>query len=186
MKFLKHLLLLSVITLFASCDGVHKFDTVEFSATSNPKTDEPLPRVWIDTNIEVDGLFSGTVESRKPYHLSLDFTDESRSFKSLEITKLRIVYDDTKEEAEIDPSLKLPVQFKAETHTMTNSTGGKVVTSEVQLISGQIKDVINKDASFTLEIEGQFTKSNDEKEAFRLKQHFEYRRTQETRTLADK
>ena len=187
MKLLNCLLLLSCLTLFASCDGVHKFDTVEFSVTTNPKTDKMLPNAWIDTNIEVDGLVSGTVRSRKPYHLCIDFIDKFKTFRSLEITNLKIAYDDSEEESDISSSLKLPIRFEAESHKMTNSiTGGKVVNSEVQLISGQLKGMIKKDASFTLEIEGHFTKSNDEKEPFRLKQHYEFRRIQETRTLADK
>ena len=76
--------------------GVHKFDTVTFDLTTPPAASaKPVPTVWLDTNMEVDGLFGGgTVKSSKPYHIRIDYTDNISSFATLVVTKVKVVYDD--------------------------------------------------------------------------------------------
>lgn len=142
-----------------SVAGVHKFDTVTFDLTSPPPVSAtPIPKVWLDTNMEVDGLIGGgNVKSKKPYHIRLDYTDNSSSLAALEITKVRATYDDGTVEA-ATKGLALPHRIAVRPYETVNSmSGGRIVKSTVNILSGVLKDAITRDESLTLEMDGFFT-----------------------------
>lgn len=194
MKLLTVLTLIIACVVLLSCKpsgttvGVHKFDTVEFEQTSPPPVSaKPVPIVWLDTNLEVDGLFGGgTVKSRKPYHIRIDYTDNTSSFETLEVTKLKVVYDDGKVEGGAE-GLTLPSRILARDYTTVNSgTGGRIFKAKVNLLSGTLRDVITRDESLTLEMEGFFTTKAGVKHAFAISYHYTVQFDKGARPLEDR
>ena len=168
--------------------GTHKFDTVAFEQTSPPPAStKPVPGVWLDTNLEVDGLIGGgTVKSKRPYHIRLDYTDNSSSFTALEITKVGVTYDDGTVEA-ATKGLALPHRIAVRPYETVNSmSGGRIVKSTVNILSGMLPDAITRDESLTLEMEGFFTDKAGAKHPFTIDYHYTVRFDKGTRPLEDR
>lgn len=194
MKLSRLLILMLAVIGLSSCNpstsmiGVHKYDTVIFDLKDPPLAGvKPVPNVWVDTNMEVKGLIrGGTVQSRKPYHIRIDHTDNTFSLSALEIAKVKVVYDDGKIEG-ATKGLKLPIRILAKDYETVNSTrGGRIVKAKVNLLSGVLKDVITRDESLTLNIEGFFTTKKGVKETFTIDSHYLVRFDKGTRPLADR
>jgi len=155
--------------------GTYDIDTVQFKlsdpATATSGADGGRePGIWINTNIS-HNLFPKTIESSKPYSIGIDKTDTSFTYSSVAFTKVQVTYDDGSVETNI-PSL--PMVIKAREHTSTNSvSGGQIVQTKMRLISGSIPDVITRDQSFTLELEGHFNLDDGSKVPFKIDQHYD-------------
>lgn len=182
--FVVPLLVVSVLVLgVAVCSwagplfGTFEVDVVHVRATQPVReARDPVPGVWIDTNIEGKGLFSGTVRSRLPYSAMIDFTDEKRRFEAIEFTRIDVTYDDGK----VDPSaksLKLPLRIAGREYETVNSmAGGKVVKSKLWGINGGIPGVVNRNEPFTLRIEGHFLEKDGTQRSFTIDQHYDVER----------
>jgi hypothetical protein len=164
----------------------HTFDTVSFSPTSPPPPSSgPVPGVWVNTNMEVDGLWGGTVKTSKPYGLGIGYTDNASSFASAVITSVKVVYDDGTEEAGAK-RLKLPIVIPArETESVNSMSGGRIMKSKVRVISTKIPGFIYHDEPFTLEIDGHFNGKTGGKTPFTINQHYEMKKDTGTRVLQD-
>lgn len=168
--------------------GTHKFDTVAFEQTSPPAVSaEPVPKVWVDTNMEVDGLIGGgTVQSKSPYHIRLDYTDNSSSLSALEITMVEVTYDDGTVEA-ATKRLALPHRIAGRPYETVNSiSGGRIVRSTVDIFSGVLRDAITQDASLTLKIEGFFTTHAGTTQSFTINSHYTVRFDKSIKPLVDR
>ena len=149
-----------------------KVHAIEFRQMTKVPQDAPvrLPNIWINTNITADDKLN--VNSKGPYHIQFDFTDETFTYKSLSITKVSVTYDDGKAEDKID-KLKLPHVIKARPYKTVNSMGnGKVVKGKVNQISGKLEGVITRDESFTLKLEGFYTLKDGVKKHFTINYDF--------------
>ena len=177
-------IVLAVVPLFAtmqSCSnmmgppsGTYKVDTVRF-VPSNPKTaaTDPAPSIWINTNTELSSLSGGTLQSKLPYGLAFDYTDNDESFQNAEFTSFKVIYDDGSVEA-ATTKLKLPLRTAARQIESVNSvTGGRIVKSNVWVISGEIPDVVTRPKPLTLQMEGHFTKHDGSKVPFAIDEHFD-------------
>jgi len=168
--------------------GVHQFNTVTFDLTSPPPAStNRIPNIWLDTNMEVDGLFGGgKVKSSKPYHIRIDYTDNSDSFETLEITKVKVVYDDGKVEAAAN-ELTFPIRIRAREYEVVNSiAGGRIVKTKVNLLSGTLRDVITRDESLTLVLEGLFTTKTGVQHPYMIDYHYTVRFDKGSRLLEDR
>lgn len=171
-----------------SLAGVHKFDTVTFDLTSTPPVSAtPVPNVWLDTNMEVDGLIGGgNVKTKKPYHIRLDYTDNSSSLTALEITKVGVTYDDGTVEA-ATKGLTLPQRIAVQPYETVNSmSGGRIVKSTVNILSGMLRDAITRDESLTLKMEGFFTTKAGAKHSFTIDYQYTVRSDKSTKPLEDR
>ncbi len=168
--------------------GLHRFDTVTFDLTSPPPAStNPTPNIWLDTNMKLDGLFGGgKVKSSKPYHIRIDYTDNSDSFETLEITQVKVVYDDGRVE-EATQGLTLPTRIRAREYEVVNSVaGGRIVKTNVNLLSGTLRDVINRDESLTLVLEGFFTTKTGVRHPCMIDYHYSVQFDKGTRLLEDR
>jgi len=166
--------------------GSFDIDTVAYQPTPPlAKPASPTPGIWIDTHIKLSSPWGGTMESKLPYDVAFDYTDNSKSFDKAEITSVTITYDDgTVEKA--TKTLKLPLSVSSTLHEVTNSvSGGKIVKSKVQVISGRIADVVTREEEFTLKVEGHFVKPGGTKIPFKIDQHYDMTRETGTRTALD-
>ncbi len=167
--------------------GGHHYDTVTFDLTKSPPAlAKPIPTVWLDTNLEVDGLFGGgNVKSGKPYHIRIDYTDNASLFSSLEVNKVKVVYDDGKVEPGTE-GLTLPFRIQAREYEMVNSiNGGRTVKAKVNLLSGTLRDIITQDESLTLKMEGFFITKDGNKSPFAIDDHYTVRFDKGIKPLGD-
>jgi hypothetical protein len=137
--------------------------------------------------MEVDGLIGGgNVKSKKPYHIRLDYTDNSTTLKALEITKVSVRYDDGTVEV-ATKGLTLPLQIPVRSYETVNSvTGGRIVKSIVNTFSGVLRDAITRDESLTLEMEGFFTTKVGARQSFTIDHRYIVRLDKGTRPLVDR
>jgi len=166
--------------------GSFDIDTVSYKPTPPLATPaSPQPGIWIDTHMKLSSPWGGTMKSKLPYDVAFDYTDNSKSFDKAEFTSVTITYDD----GTVEPAtktVKLPLTVSSEIHEATNSiSGGKIVKSKIQVISGRIADVITREEEFTLEVEGQFVKPDGTKVPFKIDQHYDMEREKGTRTALD-
>lgn len=165
--------------------GSYKIDTVTFKASSPKPAAGPAPGVWVDTNMELSSLSGGTLESKLPYQLAFDYTDNEGSFQSIEFTNLTITYDD----GTVEPAtakLKLPLRTAAREYETVNSmSGGRIVQGKVSILSTKIADVVTRAVPFTLEVEGHFTKPDGSKVPFTIDQHFDVEVEDSTKSAAE-
>ncbi len=155
--------------------GQYEVDTVRFVLT-NPaekNADKPVPHVWIDTNTKLSGLSGGTLKSRLPYGLQLDFTDVQREYKAVEFTTVEVAYDDEQVDPRAKPP-KLPLRIDARDYEMVNSVaGGQIVKSNVRILSGKIPAVVTRAEPLTLRLEGYFVENDGTKRRFQLDEHYD-------------
>lgn len=157
--------------------GTFEVDVVRVTATQPvQKPAKPVPGVWIDTNVEIEGLLSGTVKSSLPYAAAIDFTDEKPQFEAVEFTRIEVLYDDGKTDPNAKPP-KLPLRIAGQEYEAVNSVaGGKVVRTKLWLLSGRIPGVVTRDEPFTLRIEGHFVEEDGSKRPFAFDQHYDVER----------
>jgi hypothetical protein len=155
-------LLLTVCFLATSCKhgGDYQFDTVTFRVS---EADPPLgsaPNVHIDTNLTVSGMWGGTVRTSKPYSIGLEYTDETFTCAAAEIARVSVTYAD----GTTDPgaaALTLPVRFPSRTYECTNSVaGGRIVKTNLRVISGKIPGAVTRDQPFALRVEGKLIRDD--------------------------
>lgn len=158
----------------ASISGNYKIDTFEFVPSTPSKViGEAIPNIWIDTNMELSSLFGGTLTSRLPCSVKIDYTDNSFSFKHLVLTAVKITYDDETKASSPD-AVTLPLRITAREYETVNSVaGGKVVKSNAWIISGSIPNVITRVKPFRLQIDGYFTKDDNSTVPIAIDQHFD-------------
>ena len=179
--------LLTACLFAAACSGGdYTFDTVEFAiVASGASATGPTPNVFIDTNVEVSGLFGGSVKSKRPYDVQLTLTDETFTFARLELTHVSA----TAADGTNDPgaaALTLPMRIEGRDDETTNSVaGGRVVTSKVRLISGELEGVITRDVAMTLRLKGQFVKDDGTALPFGMEQDFDVVTDTSTKPWAD-
>jgi hypothetical protein len=156
------LVLLPCCVVVSACGGgAYKIDTVTFVASgSTPPAAGPTPNIHIDTNVKVSGLAGGTVRSRKPYSIGIDYTDETFTFAAAEVTKLTI----TDAGGVNDPgaaALELPLRIAARPYEAVNSVaGGRIVKTQLRVISGSVPGVITRDKPVTVVLEGRLIKED--------------------------
>ena len=172
-------LFLPVVVVMQGCGpagpptGTYKVNTFRFVHTESKNTDEgPAPSVWIDTNLKLSSLSGGTYTSSLPCTVKLDYTDSSLTFKSVDVSSVRITYDD----GMIDPttqSLKLPIHIAARDYKAVNSVaGGRIVKSRLLILSGEIRNVVTRARPLRLQIKGHFTKNDGSKLPFSMDERF--------------
>lgn len=168
-------ILLTACFLVSSCKGGgdYKVDTVTFVISGTlPPAAGPAPNIHIDTNTKASGMTGGTVKSRKPYSVGIDFTDETFTYAEAEITKVTVTYDD----GSSDPgaaALQLPLSIRARPYETTNSvSGGRIVKTKVRVISGKIPGSITRDEPLTLRLEGNLIKDDGSKIPFAIKHEY--------------
>ncbi|WP_338689668.1 hypothetical protein [Haloferula helveola] len=171
-----------------SCMGglQYKMDTTAFKMiTPAPPSRGPVPDTYIDTNMSISGMFGGKIRTRKPYAVGSDYTDESFTLEAVEFTRVMVTYGD----GTADPgaaAFKLPRRFDARPYESYNSmSGGRVVKSTVNSISGKLRGVITRDEDFTLLLEGTVIKKDGTREPFNLKERYEPIRDTTTRSWAE-
>ena len=144
--------------------------TFSFSHTGQQaNTGAIMPGVWIDTNIDVD-LGAGTATSSLPCALMLDYTDNSETFETLVITAVRITYEDGTTEPAAQ-ALALPIEIDARAYETVNSVaGGKVVRTEVRILSGSIPGVVTRAEPLRLQIDGHFVAEDGSARPFTIDQ----------------
>jgi hypothetical protein len=168
-------ILLTACLLAAACSGGdYKVDTVEFAiVASGASAAGPVPNVFIDTNVAVSGLFGGSVESERPYDIQLTLTDESLTFARLELTHVSA----TAADGTNDPgaaALTLPMRIEGRDYETTNSVdGGRIVTTKVRLISGELTGAITRDVPITLRLVGQFIKDDGSAITFEIDEEYD-------------
>jgi len=169
---IQHLL----VTLFLMNFGLQAqpladFHLVHFSLTNkvDKNADKPVPNIWIDTNMKAQApQGGGKIFSIKPYHLGFDFTDEDKDYQFLEISRVKITYDDGVVEKSID-QLNLPYRIQPRIIETVNSVaGGRVVRGKVNHLHGKLSKVITRDESFKLELEGFFKAAHGEEIPFKI------------------
>ena len=136
--------------------GSMKVDTVQFIVTAPPTvTGEAAPGLWINTNTKMS-FATSQVKSRKPYGVQFDYTDNSATREGIEITALRVTYED----GSADPAaakVSLPKYLEAKVvDTVNSGAGGKIVKGKVRVMSGALEGVITRDAPVTVVVEGRF------------------------------
>lgn len=156
-------ILLTVCFLETSCKhgGDYKIDTVTFRASGAvPPAAGSAPNVHIDTNMKVSGMLGGTVETSKPYSIAIDYTDETFTIAAAEFTNVTVTHADGTN----DPgaaALKLPLRILARpVETVNSVAGGRIVKTNLRVISGKIPGAITRDMSFTLRLEGKLIKDD--------------------------
>jgi hypothetical protein len=171
---------LAMLTGISSCmpagppSGTYTVNTFHFVYAGPPKDNGgPIPNLWIDTNMRVSSLSGGTVTSRLPCAVMLDYTDNSRSFQNAVITAVRITYEDDT----IDPfpgAVALPLRIDAREHESVNSVaGGRIVKCKSRIISGSIPNVITRAEPFRLQMEGYFTQNDGSRVPVAIDQLFD-------------
>ena len=145
------------------------------------------PSVWVDTNLKVTRLIGGgSVRSQKPYHIRIDYTDNSSSLSVLEITKLGVTYDD----GIIEPKTQkpqLPRRIDVRKYETVNSVSdGRVVKSSVNIFSDVLLDAISRDRSFRIEMEGYFTTKTGIKRPFSVGSHHAVKLREDISPFADR
>jgi hypothetical protein len=176
----------SLIMMAFTASWTYKIDTVSFSETAQQQaTDGPAPRIWIDTHIELKGMFGGTITSRAPFDITFHFGDEDQNFASVEFTQVTITYDDGTVDKAVD-KLRLPIRAVARQHESYNSmAGGKVVKRTYMLIMGSISGVITRDQPFTLKLKGHFIDQDGTKVPFEIEKHYDVEREQGTQSWSE-
>lgn len=157
----------------SSTTASYKFDTVTFvlKGTNSPPSGL-APQIYIDTNTEVSGLFGGTVKSSKPYSVKLDFTDDTFSFAKAEINKVEVLYEDGSTDSGT-AGLALPITINARPYEIINSgTGGRIIKTEVRVVSGEIADIISRDEPLSVHIEGNLVKDSGVVIPFEIHQEY--------------
>jgi hypothetical protein len=165
--------------------GTYKIDTVTFKPTNPQPAAGPAPGVWVDTNMELSSLSGGTLESKPPFQLAFDYTDNEGSFQNIEFTNVTVTYDDGTVEA-ATTQLRLPLRIAAREYETVNSmSGGRIVKGKVSILSTKIPDVVTHALPFTLEVEGHFTKPDGSRVPFAIKQHFGVETESSTKSAAE-
>lgn len=165
--------------------GTYQINTFQF-VVSNPPTNagNPVPGVWIDTNTTVD-LSGGTVTSRLPCAVMIDYTDNDRVFKAAVFTCINVTYDDGTVEASTD-AMKLPLRIAAREYESVNSVaGGRIVKTKSSLISGKTPKIITRAEPLRLQMEGHFVKADGGTVAFALDQHFDIKTENSVKPAAE-
>jgi len=166
--------------------GTYKVDTVRF-VLSDPGSMAagPAPGIWIDTNTKLSGLGGGTLKSSKPCGIDFDYTDNTFTLTALEFSSVKITYDDGKTEPGTS-ALKMPLLTAARNYESVNSVGGgRTIKTTARILSGKIPGMITCDEPFTLQIEGQFTRSDGSKVAFSIDQHYDIEIESTTKAAVD-
>lgn len=187
MNFKRHaasFILLAVTCLLPSCN--YKYDTVSFDAVGKaPAAATPVPKIAIDTNISVGSMMGGSVKSAKPYDIEAHYLDDTFTFSTAEFTKVTMTYAD----GTVDPgvaALKLPLRFHARPYeTHISMAGGAIVVTKYRIIQAEIPSTISRDESFTLSIEGQFTKDDGTVIPFSITEKYDISRDKRTESWAD-
>lgn len=177
----------------ASVSGTFTIDTATFKLDTTqsagglsgigPYSDGP--GIWIDTNTRLRGLWGGTVESRKPYAIAFDRTDNAGDLATLEFTRVEVTYDDGSKEPAA-AALQLPITITPREYEAVNSVGGgQVVRSTVRVFTGRIPGAITRDESFRLVVEGRYAKTDGSVVPFMIDQRWLVRTEQGTRPAGD-
>lgn len=174
-------LLTATFLLLPSCQV--KYDTVTFqSAGSMPAVATPIPDIDIDTNVTA-GMFGGAVKSHKPYDIQSGTFHDALDFA--EFTKVIVTYAD----GTVDPgsaALKLPMRVAHRIYESPNSmAGGAVVVTKSRLIQAEFPRAVSRDESFTLEMEGSFTKDDGTVIPFKIKEKYNISRDKRSESWAD-
>lgn len=187
MKTHKHLALRSILLvtsiLLPSCNA--KYDMVTFNAVGiMPAATTPVPAIVIDTNVTA-GMMGGDVKCNKPYDIQTHYMDDTFTFASAEFTTVTVTYAD----GTMDPgtaALKLPMRFQNRAHESSNSmAGGAVVVTKSRIIPAEFLGTIARDESFTLLIEGKFTKDDGTIIPFTIKEKYDVSRDKRTESWVD-
>ncbi len=166
--------------------GTYTINTFEYVHSNPPKNaGEAIPNVWIDTNMKLSGLSGGTLTSSLPCAIKIDYTDNSFAFKNAVFTSVKITYDDDT----VDPSttgFKTPLRITAREYETVNSVaGGRIVKSKAWIISGTIPNAITRAEPFRLQIDGYFTKDDQNRIPFSIDQHFDIKVQNEVKTAEE-
>ena len=169
------LIILPTCQIVLMMTGSYTIDTVQFTltdpATATSGVDGSTePGIWIDTNIKTS-LWSRTIKTSKPYHIAINKTDTSFTFASIEITQLKITYDDGSAEPNT-PTLPYTIHASDYTETTTGPSG-KLVKTKMYLINGTIPNTITRDEPFTLDMQGHFNLDDGNKLPFTIQQHYD-------------
>lgn len=176
-------MLLSAAFVLPSCN--FRYDMVAFNAVGlMPDSTLPVPDVEIDTNVSM-GMLGGNVKSKKPYDIHAFYTDSSLSIDSAEFTKVTVTYAD----GSVDPgvvALKFPMHFQhlysEETRFVTDGT---TAVTKSRRIQAEFPKTVSRDESFTLQIEGKFTKSDGTVIPFQIKEKYKFSRETGTDSWVD-
>lgn len=180
-------LVVPVFKIITMMSGTYAIDTVEFtlvdpSTATSGIAGSSEPGIWIDTNVEVK-IWQKKIESRKPYSIAIDKTDDSATYASAVFTKVDITYYDGSVETSRP---QLPLILKAEDYSITNSvSGGRIVTTTTRGIHGRIPDVITRDEPFTLQLEGHFLLDDGNRIPFHIQQEYDVRIDQSKKAAKD-
>lgn len=177
----------------AALSGTYTIDTVTFEldtarstgglSGAGPAADGP--GIWIDTNIKLSGLYGGTVESRRPYAIPFDYTDNAADLATLEFTRVEVAYDDGSTEPAAS-ALQMPLSVTPrETETVNSGAGGRIIRSTVRTFSGRIEGVVARDESFRLVMEGRFVKRDGSVVPFTIDQRWDVRVEQGTKPASE-
>ncbi len=100
-------------------------------------------------------------------------------------TSVKITYDDDT----VDPSttgFKTPLRITAREYETVNSVaGGRIVKSKAWIISGTIPNAITRAEPFRLQIDGYFTKDDQNRIPFSIDQHFDIKVQNEVKTAEE-
>jgi hypothetical protein len=122
----------------------------------------PVPSISINTNINTPGPFGGTMKSKKPYSVDINYTDLKFTYAAAEFTKVAVTYPDGTQDPGAS-ALELPLRMDARHHVAINSGGPPpkyTFETPMRLITGQMSGVISRDEAFTILIEGRLIKDN--------------------------
>lgn len=194
MKIVTLIAIAIIYTLIQACHQTgasieaNKVQAVIFEQTK-PLTSSAkmVPKIWVDTNLKVTELIGGgMVKSQKPYHIRIDYTDNSSSLTALEITKVDVTYDNGIVEA-ATKDLPLPHRIKVRKYETINSmSGGRIVKSSVNILSDVLSDAINRDESFRLEMEGFFATKIGINHSFTVDSHYTVKFKEDISPFADR
>jgi hypothetical protein len=177
------LILLTTAFMLPSCNVKH--DTVRFSAAGiMPAVKTPIPSIEIDTNVSA-GMTGGAVKSNKPYDIRAYYMDDTSTFASAEFTTVTVTYADGTTDPGVS-ALKFPMSFQNSVYESSNSmAGGVVVVNKSRIIRAEFVDTISRDETFTLELEGKFTKDDGTVIPFTIKEKYDISHDKRTESWAD-
>ncbi|MCD8535008.1 MAG: hypothetical protein LR011_09560 [Verrucomicrobia bacterium] len=164
----------------------YRMDTVMFvEAAATVPAAGPQPAVSIDTHMKMTGVFGGTIRTRAPYSIRIDYSDTGFLYTEAEFTKLGVTYDDGTEDPEA-AARKLPIHIAARPYETINSmAGGNIVKTKLQVISGKIAGVISRDQPFTLQLEGNLIRNDGSKVPFAIHHQYDVVRDKSTRPWSE-
>lgn len=175
-------ILLATALLLPSCNV--KYDMVTFNGAGvMPAATTPVPKIEIDTNV-TGGAMGGTVKSNKPYNIRAWYRDDTFTFASAEFTRMTVTYAD----GTVDPgiaALKLPLRVPHNIYESHNSVAGGVVVTKSRMIDAKFPGTVTRDESFTLMIEGSYTKDDGTIIPFNIKEKYDISRVIRTESWVD-